>query len=71
MSQLHFAQLNAALSRCMAEHPPEGQEHRLHADANLMGGLWARMVVERLDTVDLVDVDVRVQQAIELWSPAT
>lgn len=65
---LSFEALDGALSRCMATHPPEGMERRLHPDANSMSGLWARMVVNRIETVPLVDVGVSTLDALSRWS---
>lgn len=43
--------LQAALARCMAIHPPEGPERRLHPDANRLADLFGLMVYERSPSV--------------------
>lgn len=38
---LTFDELHRALTRCMEAHPPAGLDFRMHADANIIAGLWA------------------------------
>lgn len=66
-SMLAREALQQALSRCMATHPPEGLEYRMHPDANRMADLWAAMLVERIDSVPVDGVDHRVIEAFERW----
>lgn len=61
------AELFAALSRCMAEHPPEGLEKAMHPDADRMAGLWAVMHLENIETVPLANVKPQVLQAFGNW----
>lgn len=64
---LSFEALDGALSRCMAAHPPEGVERRLHPDANSMSGLWAQMVVNQVESVPLADVGAGTLEALSRW----
>ncbi len=65
--QLTFVELDQALSRCMAAHPPEGTDLKMHPDANRMADLWAAMTIERSTSVPLADVDPRVLEAFQRW----
>lgn len=69
-AKVSFEVLNAALTRCMAEHPPEGVELKLHVDANAMASLWSRMVLGEIQAVDAADVSTSVLDAIQRWLPA-
>ena len=66
-NSLSFRAIDAALARCMEAHPPEGLERRMHADANVMAGLWAQMLVDRIDAVPLASVKPDVLAAWERW----
>ena len=59
--------IDAALTRCMEAHPPEGLERRMHPDANTMAGLWAQMLVDRVDTVPRAGINPDVMAALERW----
>ena len=65
---LTFAQLHAALTRCMAANPPEGIELRLHQDANCLAGLWGLMSYERTQEVPVDQVKPGVLEAYRRWS---
>ena len=65
---LTFDELHLALSNCMAAHPPEGIELRLHEDANRMAGLWGLMSYQGTTSVPLADVDPRVLDAYRRWT---
>lgn len=65
---LTFVELDAALARCMAAHPPSGVELALHPDASRMADLWAQMFLSREDVCEWVSVDTRVAKAFESWS---
>lgn len=65
---LLYDDLTAALHRCMVAHPPQGDERRMHEDANRMAGLWAVMTLERRDEVPIDGVDPRVIEAMQKWS---
>lgn len=69
-TKMSFEVLNAALTRCMAEHPPEGVELSLHVDADAMASLWSRMVLGQIQAVDTADVSASVLDAIHRWLPA-
>jgi hypothetical protein len=64
---LMFAELDAALERCMKAHPTIGDERRMHPDANTMANLWAPMVLRRQSNVLVADVDERVLVAFRRW----
>ena len=66
-NSLSFRAIDAALTRCMEAHPPEGLERRMHPDANTMAGLWAQMLVDRIDAVPLASVKPDVLAAGERW----
>ena len=66
-NSLSFRAIDAALTRCMEAHPPEGLERRMHPDANTMAGLWAQMLVDRIDAVPLASVKPDVLAAWERW----
>lgn len=65
---LSYADLTAALHRCMVAHPPQGDEHRMHDDANRMASLWAVMTLERRQEVPIEGVDPRVIEVMQKWS---
>lgn len=65
-----YAELNAALHRCMVANPPQGDEHAMHPDANRMANLWAVMTLERQQEVPAEGVDPRVIEAMQKWSEA-
>jgi hypothetical protein len=64
---LTFAELDAALERCMRAHPAIGDERRMHPDANAMADLWAPMVLRRQVEVLVAGVDERVLSAFRQW----
>lgn len=64
---LSFVGLQAALDRCMAAHPVDGREHRMHADANAMADLWAPMALQSCQSVNLEKVDDHVFQVYLRW----
>jgi Protein of unknown function (DUF3717) len=66
-SVLRFVDLTAALDRCMKAHPPEGDEHRMHPDANAMGHPFAVMVLGRLQEIERREVAGRALEAFERW----
>ena len=66
-NSLSFRAIDAALTRCMEAHPPEGLERRMHPDANTMAGLWAQMLVDRIDAVPLASVKPDVLAVWERW----
>ena len=66
-NSLSFRAIDAALTRCMEAHPPEGLERRMHPDANTMAGLWAQMLVDRVDTVPRAGINQDVMAALERW----
>ena len=59
--------LQAALARCMAIHPPEGPERRLHPDANRMADLFGLMVYERSSSVRRADVAPDILEIYARW----
>lgn len=59
--------LQAALARCMAVHPPEGAELRLHKDANRMADLFGLMVYQRVTSVALADIEAGILDAYRRW----
>ena len=59
--------LKSALERCMTEHPPTGEERRLHPDANRMADLFAVMALERIVSVPQDTVKPSVLEAYERW----
>lgn len=63
-----FEALHQALARCMAAHPPEGIELRLHDDANAIAGLWGLMSYERLTSVPVEQVKPKVLDAYRRWA---
>ena len=65
---LMLADLQKALDRCMRAHPPEGIERSLHPEANALADVWARMLVERIDTVPTADLKPRVLEVYGRWS---
>ena len=64
-----FAEINESLTRCMQEHPPQGDERKMHVDANLMSGLWSRMLLDRLEEVEAAGIKPAVLEAIDRWHP--
>jgi hypothetical protein len=64
---VHLTELQAALDRCMKEHPPEGEERRMHPDANQMAKLWAPMVHGRVQAVPRNEVKPAVLEAFLRW----
>lgn len=66
-NELSFIDLQAALDRCMKEHPPTGEERRLHPDANRMADLFAVMALERIASVPRDTVKASVLEAYERW----
>ena len=66
-NELSFPDLQAALDRCMKEHPPTGEERRLHADANRMADLFAVMALGRIPSVALDTVEPGVLEAYQRW----
>lgn len=69
MSDLFLYQdLDAALTRCMAAHPPVGQERRLHPDAQVMTGLWAEMTVAQRMSTSVNEVEPAVRDAVQRWT---
>ena len=67
MTELGYSALHTALDRAMQAHPPTGKERALHPDADALAGLWARMLLERLDAVPLDTVKPAVRAAFERW----
>lgn len=65
---LTFVDLNAALTRCMAEHPPTGVELALHPDASRMANLWAEMLLTGQTSREWVSVDARVSSVFLNWA---
>lgn len=64
---LSFADLNAALTRCMTTHPPVGLELAMHPDAICMAELWAPMVLQRMESVPVATVGEKVLAAFQRW----
>ena len=71
MVLLSFADLNAALTRCMTTHPPVGLELAMHPDAICMAELWAPMVLQRLECVPVATVGEKVLAAFRRWQLPT
>ena len=65
---LKLSDLHNALDRCMRAHPPEGIERSLHPDANTLADVWARILVERIDTVPMDGLKPRVLEVYRQWS---
>ncbi len=42
-AQISFAEVQAALQRCLKEHPPEGLDRLLCPDANLLATVFGEM----------------------------
>ena len=57
----------AALARCMAIHPPEGPERRLHWDANRLADLFGLMVYERAPSVQRAHVAPDILKIYARW----
>lgn len=68
MATLPFTDVHAALTECMAKHPPSGHDLRMHPDANAMSGLWAWMLCEHLDSVEISNIKASVLEALARWS---
>ncbi len=66
---LTFEALNLALTRCMAAHPPCNPEFQMHADANVIAGLWGLMLCERTASVRVDHVKPEVMEAYCRWRP--
>ena len=64
---LTLDKLQAALTRCMAVHPPSGAELRLHADANRMADLLGLMIYQRVASVCVADVESGILDAYRRW----
>lgn len=67
MTDLTYPALHTALARVMDAHPPSGAEYALHPDANALAGLWARMLLERIESVPFDTVKPTVRAAFERW----
>ena len=67
MSDLTYPALHTALARVMDAHPPSGAEYALHPDANALAGLWARMLLERIESVPFDTVKLTVRAAFDRW----
>ena len=65
-----FSDLDAALSVCMLQHPPAGQELALHPDASRMAGLWAEMLLSGDKSREWQSADARVFAAYQVWAVA-
>jgi hypothetical protein len=61
-------ELQAALARCMAFHPPEGTERRLHKDANRLADLFGLMVYERAKSVPRANVAADILEIFTKWA---
>jgi len=59
--------LQAALARCMAIHPPEGAERRLHPDANRLADLFGLMVYEHAPSVPRAQVAPDILEIYARW----
>lgn len=68
VDQITFAEVDAALSRCMAVNPPEAPEFAQHPDAARMANLWAEMVCTGTKSVVRAHVDGRIVDAIKNWA---
>lgn len=68
VDEITFAEVDAALTRCMAMNPPSGMELALHPDACRMANLWAEMVVTGVQSRVRVQVDARILAAIKAWA---
>ena len=68
-AEITFADVDASLSRCMAENPPSGEEFALHKDAARMANLWAEMVCSGIKTRTRALVDERILAAVSAWQP--
>ncbi len=64
-------ELQAALARCMAFHPPEGAERRLHKDANRLADLFGLMVYERARSVPRANVAADILEIFTKWAGPT
>lgn len=61
-------ELQAALARCMAFHPPEGAEKRLHKDANRLADLFGLMVYEHASSVQRGNVAPDILDTFIKWA---
>lgn len=64
---ISFDEIDAALSRCMAAHPPVAPEFILHEDASRMAGLWAEMLLAGAKSEGFEDE--RIWSALRRWKP--
>lgn len=56
---------------CHGRAPTIGRrEYALHPDANALAGLWARMLLERIESVPLDTVKPAVRTAFDRWLAA-
>lgn len=68
MESLRFTDIDAALTKCMHAHPPQGQEYRLHPDAQAMADTWARMVCTGAELLPLKAITTETLLAMQRWS---
>ena len=66
-AQISFAEIQAALQRCLTEHPPEGVERRMCPDARLLGDVFAEMAVGREQARAFADFTDDQRAAFERW----
>ena len=64
---LTFEALHAALTRCMAAHPPCNADLQMHPDAHTIASLWGAMSYERRVSIPLDEVDPKVMVAYRRW----
>jgi hypothetical protein len=65
---VRFADLQAALSRCMEAHPPSQPGHVLHPDASKMADLWAAMLIaNRQAAIPKKNVTGPILDAFNTW----
>lgn len=61
-------QFQIALERCMQEHPPSGEERRLHEDASRIADVWAALIISRRSWIARADVKGSALSAFNNWS---
>lgn len=65
--RLSFAQVQRALMRCMAAHPPAGLELTLHPEANALADVFGLMSYTRMTDIERGALKPGQLEAFERW----
>lgn len=70
-AQVSLVEVEAALCRCLIEHPPEGRACRLCSDACLLADVFGEMTYWRESARPLKTLTELQREAFERWSLQT